>query len=264
MHLNTRLRPLAGILLSVLSILSLHALAAPTDVGIVLLHGKWGSPNQMQSLARDLEAKGYKVAAPEAAWSGRRLYDKDYPAALQEIKAQADALRGKGAKKIVIAGQSLGANAAVAYATAGLEVDGIALLAPGHFPERGLGGQQVRSSTERARTMVAAGQGESTETFTDSNQGKFRDLRMKAAVYWSYFDPQGLAALTRNLAKLPRPMPVLLAIGTQDPFYPSARGAFDSAPAHAQSAYAVIDTDHFGMPQRVAAELLKWLEPLAQ
>lgn len=245
-------------------LLSTGLLAAPADVGIVLLHGKWGSPNQMQSLLRDLEAKGYKAVAPEAAWSGRRLYDKDYPAALQEIRAQADALRARGAKKIVIAGQSMGANAAVAYVTAGLEADAIGLLAPGHFPERGLGGPKVRASVAQAKSMLAAGRGEDSDSFVDSNQGKFRDLRMKAAVYWSYFDAEGLGAMTRNLPKIARPLPVLLAIGTQDPFYPEAKAAFDSAPAHAQSAYVVIDTDHFGMPQRVAAELLKWLEPLAQ
>lgn len=240
------------------------ASAAPADLGVILLHGKWGSPNQMQSLVRNLEAKGYKAVAPEATWSGRRLYDLDYPAALQEIKTQADALRARGAKKIVIAGQSMGANAAVAWVTAGLDADGIALLAPGHFPERGFGGPKVRASVEQARSMVAAGRGDESDAFVDSNQGKFRDLRMKASVYWSYFDPQGLGALTRNLPKIAKPLPVLLAIGTQDPFFPNAKVAFESAPAHPQSAYVVIDTDHFGMPQRVSAELLKWLEPLAQ
>jgi hypothetical protein len=39
--------------------------AAPSDVGVVLMHGKWGSPQSMSSLARELESKGYLVSNTE-------------------------------------------------------------------------------------------------------------------------------------------------------------------------------------------------------
>lgn len=243
-------------------VLPLPTQAAPADFGVVLLHGKWGGPMQMQALARDLDARGYWAVVPEAAWSGRRLYDKDYPAALREIQSHADALRKKGARIIIIAGQSMGANAAVAFAASGFELSGLALLAPGHFPEFGAGGPSVRASQEKARSMTVSGHEDEIDTFTDFNQGKFRDLRMKASVYWSYFNPEGLGALTRNLSLLQRPLPMLLVMGMQDPLYPRSRAIFEGAPAHPHSSYAAIDTDHLGMPERATAELVRWLEAM--
>lgn len=237
--------------------------AAPSDVGVLLMHGKWGAPGSMLALARDLDARGYRVSTPEMAWSGRRLYDVEYPAALREIEAQVKQLRGKGAKRVVVAGQSLGANAAVAYAFSGLDLDGLAILAPGHFPERGMGGKQLRASLDRARSMVAANRGAEAESFDDVNQGRQRSIRTAAAIYVSYFDPEGLGAITRNIRKLPRPVPVMLAIGTQDPFYGDSKAMFDSAPAHPGSRYVALEGDHFGTPGAVAAELLRWLELLA-
>lgn len=241
-----------------------HAVhAAPSEVGVVLMHGKWGSPQQMQPLVRDLESQGYLASNPEMAWSGRRLYDLDYAAALKEVEAQVQKLRARGAKRVVVAGQSLGANAAVAYAASGLDLDGVVAMAPGHFPERGMG-TRLRPSLERARSMVAANRGAESETFDDINQGRQRSIRTAARNYVSYFDPDGLGASTKSITKFPRPIPVLLVIGTHDSFYPESRAMFDSAPAHSTSRYVVLETDHFNMPAVVARELLKWLETFAQ
>jgi len=113
--------------------------AAPSEVGVVLMHGKWGSPQSMSALARELESKGYLVSNAEMAWSGRRLYDVDYPTALKEIEQEVQQLRAKGAKRVVVAGQSMGSNAAVAYASSGFDLDGLVVLSPGHFPEGGRG-----------------------------------------------------------------------------------------------------------------------------
>ncbi len=87
---------------------------------------------------------------------------------------------------------------------------------------------------------------------------------MPAKIYVSYFDPDGLGALTKSIAKISKPVPVLLAIGTLDSFYPESKAMFDSAPAHPASRYVALDTDHFNMPKVVAQELLKWLQTFAQ
>ena len=77
-------RVFCGALVTLLSALLVHpVLAASFEVGVVLMHGKWGSPQSMLPLARDLETRGYLVSNAEMAWSGRRLYDLDYPAALK-------------------------------------------------------------------------------------------------------------------------------------------------------------------------------------
>ncbi len=237
--------------------------AASSDVGVILMHGKWGGPKGMMALARDLESRGYLVSNAEMPWSGRRLYDVDYPAALKEIEQQAMKLRASGAKRIIVAGQSMGSNAAVAYAASGYEVDGVAILSPGHFPEGGMG-NRLRPSLDRAKSLVAANRGVESESFEDTNQGKQRSIRMAAAAYVSYFDPEGLGAITRNIRKLSKPMPVLLAIGTSDPFYSESKAMFDSAPPHPASRYVTLEADHFNLPGLISVEFAKWLDAFAK
>lgn len=48
-------------------------------------------------------------------WSGRREYDAGMDTAMAEVDAAARALRDAGAKKVVVAGHSMGANAALHY-----------------------------------------------------------------------------------------------------------------------------------------------------
>jgi esterase/lipase len=257
-------RYLFGALVALLSaVLGYPVFAASSDVGVVLMHGKWGSPQSMSSLARDLESKGFLVSNNEMAWSGQRLYDVDYPAALKEVEQRVQQLRAKGAKRVVVAGQSMGSNAAVAYASSGFDLDALVVLSPGHFPEGGMG-KRVRSSLDRAKSMVAAHRGADSDSFDDINQGKQRSLKMPAVNYVSYFDPDGLGAITKNIKKLSKPMPLLLVIGTADPFFPESKAMFNSAPANAASRYVALDTDHFSMPKVVSAELLKWLDAFAQ
>lgn len=245
------------------TLLAGSAFAASSEVGVILMHGKWGSPNSMASLARDLELRGFLVSNAEMPWSGRRLYDADYPSALKEIEQQAGHLRTKGAKHVIVAGQSLGSNAAVAYASSGFDLDGLVILSPGHFPEGGMG-NRLRPSIDRARSMVAANRGAESESFDDINQGKQRVIRMAAGTYVSYFDPDGLGAITKNIKKLSKSVPVLLAIGTSDPFYPNSKAMFDSATPHASSRYLTLESDHFNIPQMVSAEIVKWLESFTQ
>jgi esterase/lipase len=237
--------------------------AASSEIGVVLMHGKWGSPKSMVPLARELESRRYLVSNAEMAWSGQRLYDVDYPTALKEIEQEVRQLRARGVKRVVVAGQSMGSNAAVAYASSGFDLDGLVILSPGHFPEGGMG-KRLRPSLERARNMVAANRGTEFESFDDINQGKQRSIKVAAATYVSYFDPAGLGAITNNIKKISRAMPLLLVIGTADPFYPESKAMFDSAPPHALNRYVALDTDHFNMPKVAAAELLKWLDSVAQ
>jgi hypothetical protein len=122
----------------------------------------------------------------------------------------------------------------------------------------------MKSSLVRAVAMVAANRGAATDNFEDLNQGRQRQIRITAAAYVSYFDPEGPGAMTRSIRKIAKPLPVLLAIGTQDPFFAESKAFFDSAPAHPSSHYVALEGDHGGLPNLVAAAMLKWLEPLSQ
>jgi hypothetical protein len=60
--------------------------AAP-GVGVVSLHGKWGSPPG--PIASQLERSGAKVVSVEMPWSSKRQYDVTYEQALGEVKTPA-------------------------------------------------------------------------------------------------------------------------------------------------------------------------------
>ena len=126
------------------------ALASAGDVGVVLLHGKGGSPaGYIRELAAALQGRGYLVSTPEMPWAKDRIYDASFEEAMAEIDREIDALRQKGAKLVVVAGQSLGANAALGYAASRERVGGIIALAPAHNPS------PRRSPGGRGRTWSA-------------------------------------------------------------------------------------------------------------
>jgi hypothetical protein len=69
---------LAGVLLLLAVLLSPALRAAPTaqEVGIVVMHGKGGSPGRFVNvLAEALEKEGFLVANLEMPWSKKRHYD---------------------------------------------------------------------------------------------------------------------------------------------------------------------------------------------
>lgn len=230
----------------------------------MLLHGKWDKPPTLvMPLARQLESAGYKVATPAMPWSGLREYDAGYPQALAEIEAAAQSLRDKGAKRIVVAGQSFGGNGALAYAASGRAVDAIAVLSPGHTPERGQFRNAVEASVDKARTMQAAGQGAEKAWFDDRNQRLSRTVRTTADIYFSYFDPEGLGNMQLTAGKIPNSLPIFMAVGTADSMVGVAEASIlRKAPPHEKSKYLVVPADHLSLVNVVGPELIGWLRAL--
>lgn len=111
------------------------ASAAIGEIGVVLLHGKGGTPSgYLSALALALQDRGHLVSTPEMPWSKGRIYDASLDEAMVEIDQEVKVLRQKGAKIVVVGGQSLGANVALGYAASRVRVDGLIVLAPGHNP----------------------------------------------------------------------------------------------------------------------------------
>src|SRR6185503_12896654 len=147
------------------------ASAAGEDLGVVLLHGKGGSPTgYIRELASALQAKGYLVSTPTMPWAKNRIYDASFEEAMAEIDREVDALHQKGAKLVVVGGQSLGANAALGYAASRDRIGGIIALAPAHNPESPAFARRLGSDLQRAKAMVAAGKGKEKQAFSDLNQ----------------------------------------------------------------------------------------------
>jgi len=113
-------------------------LHAEEKVGVLLMHGKWGTSlprSPIGKLAEALESEGYLVAAPDMPWSRDRGYDKTYEESMSEIDEIVKELRNRGATKIVVGGHSIGANAALGYGARREGLAGILAIAPGHIPE---------------------------------------------------------------------------------------------------------------------------------
>lgn len=233
------------------------------SVGIVLMHGKWGSPDRaINTLASALERKGFVVSAPEMPWSRRRSYDKSADDALNEIDAEIAKLREKGARRIVVAGHSLGAAAALAYA-ARRKVDAIVAIAPGHVPENRFAVAKLAEDVNRARDMVSAGKGDETGSFLDLNSGgRSARLGMTARTYLSYVDPSGTMNFSRNAASV-KPGTLVLWIeplGEEPAIRNNLMNIFSMLPQGLNMKLIEPDAGHMNTPDRATAEIVDWIE----
>src|SRR5208337_5222980 len=84
------------------------SMAADATVGVVLLHGKDGTPGNVSGLADALKKNGFAVTTPEMPYSKYRNFDKAYEETVPEIDKAVAELKKQGARRIFIAGHSLG------------------------------------------------------------------------------------------------------------------------------------------------------------
>ena len=232
------------------------------ELGVVLLHGKGGTPANLQALALKLTQAGHQVAVPEMPWSKFRLYNATVAEAQGEVDQAVAGLRQKGASAIVILGHSMGGNMAIAYAARRRGLAGVAALAPGHLVETTSVQQLVGDSVARARALVAEGKGKEPDEFDDINNGKVSTVITSAEHYLDYFDPQGAANMPATVAGLQAPL--LWVVGTRDPviFDRGRAYVFDRAPANAYNRYGVVEADHMGTPDAASDLVLDWLRGL--
>ena len=235
---------------------------AAKPCAVILMHGKWGSPQFIGHFGRRLEPY-CAVNAIEMPWSRRRNYDIPYPLALKEVGSQVQALRAKGYQRVVVMGQSFGANAAMAYMAQEGDADAVVALAPGHSPAYMYSNGIGKDAVDKARELVKAGQGSEKLAMDDLNQGKRQSIRMSADVLWSYFDPAGLGHMPGTAASFKKPVPFLWVIGTNDPLYAAGEDfAYRKAPDHPASKYLVVSAGHIDTPDVAAAQVLEWLRGL--
>jgi len=206
--------------------------------------------------------EGFLVNTPEMPWSGGRIYDRTYEEAIEQIDSAVHELGERGAKKIFIAGHSLGANAALYYATR-RTVDGVLALAPGRVPEGQTFQKNHSASLELAKSMVRAGKGDERASFDDTNQGRRFIVQTTPKIYLSYMDPEGPAVMPQSAASMKPGTPLLWVVGTYDGMYNRGPSyAFEKAPPHPQSKYVVIKSDHLNTPRDATSEIIAWLRAL--
>jgi pimeloyl-ACP methyl ester carboxylesterase len=244
-------------------------------LGVVALSGKntfgaggkrAGGGNAIDYLAplkSAIRAAGFKLSAPEMPWSRDHVYDRSYEEAMDEIGRAAATLEAEGATRIVVAGHSLGANAALGYGALKGGVAGLIVLAPGHNPDLEGFYKRVEGSVAKARGMVAAGKGGETAEFEDFNQGGVGMVRTTAARYLSYFDPAGHAVIPRNAAALPPGTPLLWVLPKEDPLSHLGRNyAFAKAPRNPLNRFVTVSGGHLQAPSEAAHVVVAWLKCL--
>jgi esterase/lipase len=242
----------------------LPGLVAPAlaqTIGIVLMHGKTGSPSTViDRLAIALQGAGYLVDTPEMCWSQRRIYDRPFLDCLTEIDSAIGRLRGRGAVRIVVAGMSQGGDAALAYGARQANLAGIIALAPAAAPERQVGLSDIAQSVAQARALVAARRGNEPASFIDRNvRGPF-SVRTTATIYLSYLDPQGPANMLDSVRKLRAPL--LWVAGSADPSQTGANAEFNQAPANPLNRFVMVTSAHLGTPDAARDAVLAWLPEL--
>jgi pimeloyl-ACP methyl ester carboxylesterase len=234
-------------------------------LGIVLLHGKNGSPDgYIGSLARALRRAGASVENPEMPWSRYRGFDRDYEESIREIDAAVRRLKARGAQRIVVGGHSLGAGVALGYAARRPGLAGVIVLAPGHWV--GMRGFQrkIRFDYRKARRMVRAGRGEEYGNFYDINQGRLIPRSLKARIYLSWFDPQGPANYQRNVQRIGLRTPILWVVGRKDrlALLGVKHYGFARASGNPKSRYVEIDSNHLQTPNDAIPVVIRWLRSL--
>lgn len=263
---------LAATILALVSFL-LAALPAAAEslkdlkFGVVLMHGKWGAPDNpaLHKLSQALRDAGVLLEMPTMPWSRHRNYDAGYGDALKDIDKAVATLKEKGAARIAVGGHSFGANAAILYAANRDGVAGVIALAPGHVPDMGRFRQSMASDVQMAKQQAAAGKGGESFTFADLNQGRRLDKHATADIFLSYFDPEGMGAMTLSAPKIKSGAALLWVIGEKDPLFAGGKAAiYDKAPANSKSRYVEVPGGHMETPSESVDHVLGWFKALAQ
>lgn len=231
-----------------------------SELAIVLLHGKWGMPPA--PLVKQFREAGYKVVSPEMGWSREMAYSIDYEASLQRVNVEVESLRQQGFKKIVLGGQSFGANGALAYASVYSNVDALLLFAPGHNPD--IDRNRNPTKVNEAKALISLAQPDKLITFTDFNDGnRTKVFSTSPQAYLSYFDPDGLASMPKTATNQKKIIPVMVFMGRSD--WVTQKGAwyfFNRLPKHPANKYVVSDAEHRQVPQASFPSAIQWVESL--
>jgi pimeloyl-ACP methyl ester carboxylesterase len=250
-----------------LAVLGITATAAHSaDIGVVFMHGKSGSPKTpaIKGIVEAMRRAGMEVQVPDMPWSRSRGYDAGYEDAMREVHQLVEAMRNNGVKAVFVAGHSLGANGAIGYGAMFGDADGIVAIAPGHTPDMPNFQVIAGNSVKKAQDMVAGGHGTEKADFTDTNQKVVSSITTTAAIYLSYFSPDGPAVIPSNIQKWKKNVPFIWIVGKQDPMY--ARGefyAYKKAPVNPASQYVVVNADHMGTPDVVKDQVVEWIQKAA-
>jgi pimeloyl-ACP methyl ester carboxylesterase len=242
------------------------AQAPSSAIGVVIMHGKGGSPARfVSSLASSLEQKGYLVANLEMPWSKNREYNAGVDAAEKQVDEALDSLRAKGASKVFVAGHSQGGLFAIHYGGKH-PVDGIIAIAPGGNVANAIYRKELGQSVEQARKLVAEGKGNEKTRFSDyeGSRGTY-PVTATAAAYLTWFDPEGAMNQVKASRAMNPQVPVLFIAPKND--YPALlrikQMMFDALPRNPLTRMYEPDSSHLDAPSASRDEIARWTAEVA-
>ena len=245
---------------------SSNAQSPAPSIGIVIMHGKGGSPRwHVSDLASALERKGYLVTNREMTWSGRREFDVNVGAAAKEVESALDTLRGQGAQKLFVAGHSHGGLFAL-YFGGKQPVDGVIAIAPGGDASNPIFLEKLGEDVDRARKLVAAGKGDERARFSDYENAKGTyGIVTTASAYLSWFDPEGAMHQKTIVEGMNPQVPVLYIVPTAD--YLGLRKLkdyfFSLLPRNPLSKLYEPESNHVNAASASRDEILRWTAEVA-
>jgi alpha-beta hydrolase superfamily lysophospholipase len=239
---------------------------AGSRIGIVIMHGKGGSPSKYVSeLASALEGQGFLVANLEMPWSGKRDYDVSVSGAEREVEAALSALRDKGARKLFVSGHSQGGLFALYYGSKHV-VDGVIAIAPGGNVGSATYREKLGESVALARKLVVEGKGEDKTRLADYEGAKgVYPVNTSPSVYLSWFDPEGAMNQMTAIQGMNPAVPVLFIAPAND--YPGLQKVkqqmFDALPKNLHSKLYEPGSSHLNAPSASIKEIVEWTAAIA-
>lgn len=191
------------------------------------------------------------------------MYDASYRVGLEEIHREVERLRAAGAKKVIVGGESFGANGALAYQAVYGDADALLVLAPGHMPGSWYRSGLTRDDVDRAGALFAEGKWDERFSFTDSNQERERNLSATVDAYLSFFRPNGLANMSASAKRIKQPVPVLVVNSTNEVKNQGKGYIFDALPPHPRSVYVESALDHGSAAEGARADAQRFLDSIA-
>jgi pimeloyl-ACP methyl ester carboxylesterase len=236
-------------------------------VGVVLIHGKQGSPDapHLAYISQQIERAGFMLDRPTMCWSRTRIFDRTITDCMADIDASIARLKGRGATAFVIVGHSLGGVGALYYGSQHDGLKGIAALAPAP-PPGVVRRPEVAASIQKAQTLIAGGHGDEVQSFTDSNSGPRGvitiEVRATPNIFMSFNEMRGPANLVNDAAL--QKAPVLWVSGTRDSSQLPRAAAFDRLPTNPLNRYLLIDAGHLDTPDAAANAVVAWLKDVTK
>ena len=235
-------------------------------IGIVLMHGKGGSPTKhVSDLASSLDGQGFLVANLEMPWSGWRNYDVDVRTSEDEIESALKTLRNKGAQKVFVAGHSQGGLFALYFGGKHV-VDGIIAIAPGGNVGNQTFREKLGEHVELARKLIAEGKaGEKTRLADYEGTKGVYPITATPAAYLTWFDPNGAMNQMTAVQSMNPAVPVLFIAPTND--YPGLlkikQQMFDALPKNHRTKLYEPNSNHLNAPSASIKEIVEWATAVA-